>query len=376
MLKRRPFDFFQPVVIIPLVCLIYAIIIVVHFQHPLALVTLGSNYSTNPDDFIYTEEGYDGQFNFYIARNPSNAAESIDVPAYRFQRILLPALGGLLAFGQASWLPIVFLIINIAAVASGTTALVALLKEQGMSPWYSVGYGLSLAIMGSVRLSMAEPLAYGLALVGIWFAQRDRWMWSTVMFALAVLAKETTVLFVIGYALYLIWQRHWQRAILFTFMACLPFAIWQFVLFQHFGSFGIGSGGGGATSFELIPLMGLVRIYTQGGLGPFLVIFVLYFPFVILPTIWGIVVIGRRIRDWSANPPHVYWYLLLFNTLIMLFVPFSTYREPLGIFRFIAGLQIAVILYAAQTRNMRVLRYSTLWILTMLFIIMSDFGSG
>ena len=60
--------------------------------------------------------------------------------------------------------------------------------------------------------------------------------------------------------------------------------------------------------------------------------------------------------------------LLLVTAGIMPFVPFSTYREPLGILRFIVGLQIAVILYAANRKNSRVLRYSTIWIVTTLFI--------
>jgi hypothetical protein len=59
----------------------------------------------------------------------------------------------------------------------------------------------------------------------------------------------------------------------------------------------------------------------------------------------------------------------------MLFVPFSTYRELLGMFRFIVGLQIAVILYAAHRRQRRVLSYSTLWMMTTLLLIASDFGS-
>ena len=52
----------------------------------------------------------------------------------------------------------------------------------------------------------------------------------------------------------------------------------------------------------------------------------------------------------------------------MPFVPFSTYREPLGILRFIVGLQIAVILYAANRHNVRALRNSTIWIVTTMFI--------
>ena len=53
----------------------------------------------------------------------------------------------------------------------------------------------------------------------------------------------------------------------------------------------------------------------------------------------------------------------------MPFVPFSTYREPLGILRFIVGLQIAVIVYAAWKPAPRALRNTTLWATTILFIL-------
>ncbi len=45
-------------------------------------------------------EGYDGQFAYYIARDPADSPDCLDVPAYRMQRILLPALGALFSLGQ------------------------------------------------------------------------------------------------------------------------------------------------------------------------------------------------------------------------------------------------------------------------------------
>jgi hypothetical protein len=46
----------------------------------------------------------------------------------------------------------------------------------------------------------------------------------------------------------------------------------------------------------------------------------------------------------------------------MPFVPFSTYVEPLGIVRFLPGLVIGVLLYAALRKRRRALVYSTIWI--------------
>jgi hypothetical protein len=204
---------------------------------------------------------------------------------------------------------------------------------------------------------------------GITLARNRQWLWAACILALAALAKETTLIFAGAYVLYLFTQRDWKNGFLLGLIALLPFALWQLILLKTLGSLGIGSGGAQATSFELIPLMGIIRIWTDTPaeargrilliLTPTLLIFV------ILPTVWAL---RESVKDilqhkWSAEIS-----LLLVNAAIMLFVPFSTYREPIGILRFIVGLQIAVILYAAQYRRYRVIRNSTLWIVTIFYV--------
>ncbi len=357
----------RPWFITTVLCLVYVgIVILSNKGNPISLVTLGTRFS---EQSTSGTEGYDGQFNYYIARDPNTAAQFLDVPAYRFQRILFPALGRLLALAQTDLIPWAFLLINLVALAAGTALLEHLLTQFNVSRWYALTYGLTLGIFGSVRLSLSEPLAYALVLGGITLARNRQWLWAALIFALAALAKETTLIFAGAYVLYLFTQREWKNGFLLGFIAVLPFAIWQLILLKTLGSLGVGSGGAQATSFELIPLMGIIRIWTDTPieargrvlliLAPTLLIFV------IVPTVWALWESLKAIRrhKWSAEVS-----LLLINAAIMLFVPFSTYREPIGILRFIVGLQIAVILYAAQNRRYRVLRNSTLWIVTIFFI--------
>lgn len=353
-----------------ILCLVYVgFVILSNKGNPIDLVTLGTQFSEQTPANQGGSEGYDGQFNYYIARNPDTAASFLDVPAYRFQRILFPVLGRLLSLGQPDLIPWAFLLINIIALALGTILLENLLVQFHVSRWYALTYGLALGIFGSVRLSLSEPLAYALVLGGITLARNRQWLWSAVIFALAALAKETTLIFAGAYVLYLFTQRDWKNGLLVGFIAVLPFAIWQIILFKDLGSFGVGSGGAQATSFEMIPLMGLIRIWTDIPAEARLKILLILAPtliiFVIAPTIWALWVSIKDIRrgKWSAEIS-----LLLVNAAVMLFVPFSTYREPIGILRFIVGLQIAVILYAAQNKRYRALRNSTLWIVTIFYI--------
>lgn len=361
----------RPWMVATLLCVIFiGVVLANNNGDPLTLVTLGTQFTQGIPESAGGTEGYDGQFNYYIARDPSTASAYLDVPAYRFQRILLPALGWLLSFNNDNLIPLIFLIINLIALAAGTALLEHLLVQQGVSRWYALTYGLTLGTLASLRLSLNEPLAYALALGGLVLAVRQRWLVAALTFALAALAKETTFFFVAALAIYLLVNRQWRNAVLFSVIAGLPFTIWQLILYIHLGSFGVGAGGAKATSFEIIPFGGVIRIFTdvpaESRLQVTLVLGAILVPFVLIPTLWALW------RGWQAfrnGKRSAYLFLLIVNALIMLFVPFSTYREFLGILRFILGLQIAVILYAAQHHNTRVLRNTTIWIFTSFFLI-------
>lgn len=368
----------RPALIVTLLCLIYALAVVAQKGSPLALVTIGARFKPPDIAYSYSDEGYDGQFVYYIARDPSQAALYLDVPAYRFQRILLPALAMPFADDLLPW---ALLVINLAALFTGTLLLENLLKQHHINPWYALAYGLALGTLGAARLSLSEPLAYALVLGAVTVIQRQRWREGALLLALAALAKETTLIFAAGYSLYWLAQRAWLKSALFSAAALLPFGLWQGVLYSKLGAFGVGSGGAQATSFELVPFMGLARIVTtdlppETSLGTRLsvglVLGVLLLPFVLFPTVWALRCCWREYAQKSGWT--VYTYLLFANAAIMLFVPSSTYREPLGILRFIVGLQICVLLYAAEKRRYRALLNSTIWATTLFLIIASDFA--
>ena len=363
----------RPYIVVTILCLIYclAVVAIRGGGDPLILMTIGTQYNADLADHAYSDEGYDGQYTYYIAENPDTASQYIDVPAYRFQRILLPISGRILALGQSSIVPITLLIVNLLALAGGTYILEQLLISYNVSRWFAIGYGLSIGVFGSARLMTTETLAYALVLLAIWLYQHEQWQWSAVSFALSAFSKEVTLIFVAGYVLYLFTQKKWKHGILFGMIAGIPFAIWQLILFNWFGTFGIGSGGDMATGFEVIPFMGFFRILTEGNIGIFAVLAPIIGAFVILPTLWGL---WQCWQDYQHKQWSLFTWLLFVNSGIMLFVPFSTYREPLGILRFIVGLQISVILYSAKHKKRRALMNSTIWFITTLFILMSDFS--
>lgn len=376
MLKIRPY------MIVALVLVVYlSAIFITNNSDPKTFVTIGSCFSKCtgengescdvPEDATLDEqfeiEGYDGQFNYFIARNPSDAAPCIDVPAYRYQRILLPLLGYSLSFGADEVIPLVFVFINGLMMVISTRLLEDLLEMTGRKIWFALSYGLFFGLVIATRLSTNEPLAYGLVLMGIWASQKKHFWLMAVALSLAGFAKETTGFMTAGFLLWFILNKRWKEAIWLVSVAAIPFFLWQLYLYDWFGEAGLGSGGAKATSFEIIPFMGVIKIGTEGSLAAFLLLGLLLVGLpVVLPSIWAL---WASWRDFQQNTVTLYSCVLLTTALIMPFVPFSTYREFLGIYRFIPGLVMMMILHSAERNIGRPLMYSTLWIVLLLFLV-------
>jgi len=305
-------------------------------------------------------EGYDGQFTYTVAMllDPEQVAPHLDRPAYRYQRILYPVVARWLSLGWSEAIPWMLLAIAVASAAFGTSALAMWMLDHGQWEGYALGFGLWVGLVASAGLFLHEAVAYALVALG-WLALSDsRPVWGAIALSLALFAKETTLPFwVAGFVIRGTAPEQERNRRLWLAVGGAAFAAWQVWLWRVFGEVGIGSGGAMSTPFELIPLMGFLRI---GGVSPeALGLFLLIFgPMVILPAIWGVVASLRRLRlDWFSAEA---WALAL-NGALILFVPFSTAREPLGLVRLATGLVLAVLLFAAALGLRRVLNYSMFW---------------
>lgn len=337
--------------------ILIAVVILQAGGDPLALVRIGTRFDElDPQG----TEGYDGQFVFYIARDPDpqTVGQHLDVPAYRYQRILLPMLARLLSWGQVDRIPWVLAILGVLSQFFGTWMVAKLLDRWEISPWYALIYGLWVGFVLAVRLDLPEPLAYGLVAGAFLAIEYDCHPLAWILLGLSLFAKDIVLPFIAALGLVYIWQRHWKQALGLGFVALLPFAIFQLWLWNTFGSFGLGSGGAYATGFEWIPFMGLLRvgIYDRTLLLAYLVVFG---PSIILPTIWGLVNAGRRLFTREVD---VYSLGLTFVALSVVVLPFSTFAEPGGLLRYACGLMLAGLLFIARFKKMRVLRYAPLWL--------------
>lgn len=330
------------------VALIYVgIILASHVWNPLALTA-----------------DYDGQFCYYIALNPIDAWKDIDVPSYRYQRILYPLLSRLIVFGNLHLIPWSLLFVNLAALALGTYLTEKLLEHFGVGPSYAIVYGLYAGLLFAVRLDLNEPLAQALTQGGIYAYEKKRGFWGALLFGMATLTKETGALFIAGYALAFLLIGQKKRLGELIFLAFGPFALYQLFLKWWLGDFGIGSGGAGATSFTIIPFGGLLEV-GSAGLKVMALWLAILGPFLLAPLI---VLLFSSLNYFARGGRHPIAFCLVMNALALVFLPFSTYREFLAMWRITVGFMASTLLYGALLKERRILRYSLLWLALLVFL--------
>jgi hypothetical protein len=322
---------------------------------PTALAEIGTRYGEGVPDGT---EGYDGQFAYFIALdpNPEQVTPHLDAPAYRYQRILYPLLARILALGRPTAIPWTLIALNLTGHLLGTWALARWLAVSGSRAAYALIYGLWVGLIISLGTDLSEPLAFGLITLAWLSRKRGGMIGGAFLLTASLFTKETGGLFLMAALAADVFARRWRRGVAPLLLGALAFGIWQIWLWQQFGSFGIGSGGAMATPFEYVPFLGFFRIALASA-AAFALFALAFGPFVILPTIWAVVE-GLRAAIAGARDSGV-WALLL-NALVIVFLPFSTFREPLGLVRIATGTYLGILLFAAPRRRNRILNYGFL----------------
>jgi hypothetical protein len=349
--------------IVGLVTLVYIALTLWRYGgDPMRFALVGSRYDPGLPGGTW---GYDGQFAYQIARDPMGASRFLDVPAYRYQRLLYPLMARALAMGQQRLIPWTLVVVNWLALVAGTWFTESILTGRGVSRWYALSYGLFGGLVMAVRLDLTEPLAYALAQAAVLGYERGRMRNAAGLLALAALAKETTLLVAAGFLLSFVLSRRWRNLIEWAVIVGVPFVVLQVFLRVWLGAWGIGSGGALATPFEWIPYRGLWSLAVVNGRA-FALIALIVAPMALLPALAAFV---ATLRDVAQRQVHPLVCILLVNALVIPFTPQSTIREPLGMLRLIVGLVAAVIAWGAYHRSRRALNFSLFWIATLVLAV-------
>jgi hypothetical protein len=89
---------------------------------------------------------------------------------------------------------------------------------------------------------------------------------------------------------------------------------------------------------------------------------------VVFPGFWGLWEVGKRFLKKDINNINL---ALGLHAVSILFLPFSTFREPGGLLRYACGLVLVVILFAARNQHQRALHYIPLWLVLNVFLLKS-----
>ena len=177
-------------------------------------------------------DGYDAQYYVQIAMDPSlqNQAlkRAVDSLPYRGRRILFAATAYVFGLGQPAWILHAFALQNVV-----TWFLLAALLLHWFPPrsWDSflrwAGILLSFGVCLSFRNALFDGPSLLLIAFGVYLLEKNRPWWSTAVFALGGLGKETNLL---GAAALLPkfsdGGRAWALAMARGLLAALPLALW------------------------------------------------------------------------------------------------------------------------------------------------------
>lgn len=295
--------------------------------------------------------GEDGTFCYRIALNPGTL-QGIDVPAYRYTRILYPLVARLLGFGQPAIIPYTLVLVNYLAVVGGTLAVAAWLRRRDVSPWYALLYGCYPGLVLATAHDLNEPLAYGLVALAVYLfdygaqSSLKRALLSAGVFALASLTRETTLVFALLYAAALLLRTKplaiaVRRTLLFALIACVPFALYKIFLWRWLGTLSVPD----TVLPQIVPFGGLIARWPWSGyeiLGiEAIVVPCLLFAWLALHALWH----GKRsVEVWSV--------LLHVQLFTVMLAPYS-FADLLAHTRIVSGSILAATLCLPETQGMR-----------------------
>lgn len=298
-----------------------------HSWDPLWFVWVGERFA----DLDPTgRRGYDGQFVYYIAADGIAALPHLDNPAYRLQRILLPAT--VRALTILTGLPVAWTLLatNLIAIVITTYLLARWLETQALSPWYVLTYSLYVGVFMAYSRDLTEPLAFCLGAYGLILAHRRRPAGSALALALAALTKEIAIIFAVGLVCAAIIRRDVKSA-LWSASAAVPLLVWETYLYAHLGQIPFRSG----PSLEPLPLGGILPYLTldPGRLSAFL--------FTGLPAL-GVLPLSIWLLYRHRGSLLAPWWTLLYSLFVVL-LPLDVYNHIMHAGRNASGMMLALV---------------------------------
>lgn len=369
----------HPALVSLAVGLIYLGLLAWLWQHfggdPVGFVHEGSLFTDRDPNGTH---GYDGQFYYYTALHPLHASALMDNAAFRLERIFYPLLIIGVTLGQRPLMAAAMVAINWIAVVGGTGVVAVLLRRWGRSPWFALSYALASGIPVALTFDTAEPLTFALVALGIagWglvgpsrqpqpeggsrpagdmAGRQTGWLGGGLAFAAALLTRELAVFAVAGYGAAGLVRRDW-RTVASAALTFLPFLVWSSYISLEENYLGVSY----AQPLEHIPFLAYWLQLDDPTLRS-----VGYASQYVIPTlVFGGLGMAALVRTWRAPSPLLLG--MLGNAALMTFIHRGGYQHQVAISRYMLGLTLAAVLWAATVRPRWVLWLTPLFAASLL----------
>jgi len=320
-------------------------------QNPYQFINIGRHFHAkasssaviNHARTIDNKTGYDGQFYYFLAVDPTHGRDYMDAPGFIYSRVGYPMTVRALSGGNPTLIPYVMALVNILAAVGGTLAIAFFLRRHGLPPTWALLYGLFPGLILAVLRDLTEPMAFALAAAALLvFDPRSklRLLASASIFGLAMLTRETVALFPAVVALGLLvgtgtvstWRERlrWRvagrnliRSIAFAEIAFLPLFVWRHVVtafvlpnVQTQEPYGSAQHVVGGTAGRFIAA--IVPFHALGAQWPWTGEDVTNLITVVLPALlWSAIALALLRRKLTIEP----WFVLANVAIFVIFLP-------------------------------------------------------
>jgi hypothetical protein len=195
--------------------------------------------------------GYDGVAFYRFAVDPFSTTQTeygitLDIPAYRHQRIGYPLLVWLLSGGRAERVPFWLVAVNVLAAIGLAAGGALLVQHFGIAPLWGMSFAFYPGFLMALSRDTSEIVASAFLVGALAAHVRQRWTVAALLLCFAVLTRETSMMVVagLGLAYALQFRRSGRpRAAMQVFMLpMLVFAAWQAVLAYAWGAVPVRAG--------------------------------------------------------------------------------------------------------------------------------------
>jgi hypothetical protein len=189
------------------------------------------------DSLIVSKRGYDGQFFYFVAFDPFltwNLTKDwqfkrigIDAPPYRYGRIGYPVLTRIFSLNQPSRFPRTMIYLILASHLVSAFFLFKIVRLYNRNPFWILLYIVVPGFSTSLELALPESIAAAFLLGGIVFYLQKRFPITTILFAISILIRETSIIFVLVTACYEVLRNKNLRTGLVLSLPVIPYFFWR-----------------------------------------------------------------------------------------------------------------------------------------------------